>query len=87
MPNRNELPYPKVEIYWKDINSSDDTWISNSNIENHDVAYCKDIAYLYSQDDIKVITFSSYSYHDDGSFDVNNLVAYPRGCIERIEKI
>lgn len=77
----------RYEITWEDIQSDEDAWLDEEGIKNHDVALCKDICYIYSKTEHKIITYTSYSYDDDGSCSYGGVTAFPTGCIKEIKKI
>lgn len=75
------------EITWVDIQSDEDAWVSEEDIKEHDVALCKDICYIYSDKNNKLITYTSYSVDSDGSVSYGGVCAFPKGCIKRIRKL
>ena len=79
--------YEKYEITWVDIQSDESAWVDEEDIKNHDVAYCKDICYIYSNKDNKLITFSSYRIDSNGNTSYGGVNAFPKGCIKQIRKI
>lgn len=77
----------KYEITWVDIQSDDSAWMDEDQIQKHNVALCKDICYIYSRTNDKIITFSSYSYDPDCGFSYGGVNAFPTGCIKEIKKL
>jgi len=85
--SQNDKKFIPYEITWYDINSSDGGWQTEDDIKNHEPAICKDVCYIYSVSDFKVVTFSSYNLHTDGNVDYGFLTSFPRGCIKEIRKL
>mgnify|MGYP001158326870 FL=1 len=83
----DKFRFDPVKIEWFDINASDGGWQTEDEIKNHEPAICCDVCYIYHEDADKVITFSSYNLHSDGSIDYGFLTAFPRGCIRKITKL
>jgi hypothetical protein len=76
-----------VEITWVDINADDSAWLPESDLQKHDVAQCKDVCYIYSQSNHKIITYSSYSYNVDGTIEFGGVCAFPKFCVKKIRKL
>jgi len=79
--------FKRVEITWWDINASDGGWITKEDMDNHDVAVCKDICYIYRETDDKIFTFSSISSNGGDSYEFGFATCFPRGCIKSIREI
>ena len=81
---KKHQPY---EITWVDIQSDDTAWVDNDEIQKQDVAVCKDVCYIYSKTDDKLIAYTSYSYDNDGNISRGGITAFPAGCIKEIKKL
>ena len=79
--------FKKVEITWQDINASDGGWITKEEMDNHDVAVCKDICYIYRETDDKIFTFSSINSNGNDSYEFGFASAFPKGCIKSIREL
>ena len=44
-----KFKYKRVKIIWWDICSSDEAWILEDDILNHDIATCSDVGYIYKK--------------------------------------
>lgn len=84
---KSKKKYPHVRITWHDICSSEEAWISEDQILEHDVAVCTDTGYIYKKTKDKLWLFTSYTTEDDGSLSVGGLTTLPLGCIKKIEVI
>ena len=61
-----KFKYKRVKIIWWDICSSDEAWISEDDILNHDIATCSDVGYIYKKTKDKLWLFSSFSKDENG---------------------
>ncbi len=81
------INFDKVIISWLDINSCDNAWNTKADVQNLTVADCCTIAYIYSETKSCIKTFATYSICADGSVDYGDIVAFPRGCVTKIERL
>jgi len=80
------IKFEKVIIYWQDINGGE-AWNTKADVDNLTVADCCTIGYIYSETKSCIKTFATYSICADGSIDYGDIVAFPRGCVTKIERL
>ena len=78
--------FKHVRVTWFDPCQSDEAWIPEEEILQHNVATCVDIGYIYKKTKSKLWIFTSYS-RDDKGLEVGGLQCIPVGCIKKIEVI
>ena len=76
--------FKHVKVTWFDPCQSDEAWIPEEEILQHNVATCVDIGYIYKKTKSKLWIFTSYS-RDDKGLEVGGLQCIPTGCIKKIE--
>ena len=76
--------FKHVKVTWFDPCQSDEAWIPEEEILQHNVATCVDIGYIYKKTKSKLWIFTSYS-RDDKGLEVGGLQCIPVGCIKKIE--
>jgi len=76
--------FKHVRVTWFDPCQSDEAWIPEEEILEHNVATCVDIGYIYKKTKSKLWIFTSYS-RDNKGLEVGGLQCIPVGCIKKIE--
>ena len=76
--------FKHVKVTWFDPCQSDEAWIPEEEILQHNVATCVDIGYIYKKTKSKLWIFTSYS-RDNKGLEVGGLQCIPVGCIKKIE--
>jgi len=76
--------FKHVKVTWFDPCQSDEAWIPEEEILEHNVATCVDIGYIYKKTKSKLWIFTSYS-RDNKGLEVGGLQCIPVGCIKKIE--
>ena len=83
----NKFNYQRVEIVWYDIQNAPRSWLTESEVLNHNLAECTSVGFLFSKTRSMVKLFSSWSYNTDQSIDFADVVAIPTGTIKSITVI
>ena len=49
MSKKNKFKYKNVKVTWFDPCQSNEAWVSEEDILDHDVATCVDVGYIYKK--------------------------------------
>ena len=86
MSKKNKFKYKNVKVTWFDPCQSNEAWVSEEDILDHDVATCVDVGYIYKKTKSKLWLFTSYS-KDSKGLEGGGLQCIPTGCIKKIKEL
>lgn len=81
-----KFPFEKYRIEWADI-SGETGWGSEKETKDMKPQLCITEAYLFHEDDEKVITFATYYQNDEEGLTLGDRNVFPKGCIMKMKKI
>lgn len=84
---QNKFKYARVQIIWYDICNAEGAWLTKNEVDNHKLAECTSVGFLFSKTKHTVKIFSSWSYNKDFSLDFADVVAIPTSAIKSITEI
>lgn len=77
------VPYPLVQIIWKDHHADDRTWVLKHEIENLP-EYCMSIGWIYKEDDEGVSIVRDIDPNDPANGSVGGVMYILKNCITKM---